>query len=53
MMPDITMCINSECPMRHKCYRSSDSGTQMSDYQSISRFKPKSDNECEFYWETK
>lgn len=40
-MPDITMCANGICPLRQRCYRSPDSGTQPTEWrQSWSVFEP-------------
>lgn len=50
-MPDITMCANSECKKRFKCYRSPASGTQGSDYQSYSMFAPDDKGECKDFWD--
>ena len=38
-MPDITMCTNEECPMKHKCYRYTAKPSEYS--QSYGIFKPK------------
>ena len=35
-MPDITMCLNKACPLRHKCYRFT--AKPNADYQSYSTF---------------
>lgn len=37
-MPDITMCINKECPLRMKCYRFTAVPTL--DWQSYAEYKP-------------
>ena len=39
-MPDITMCTNYKCPLRWECERSASSGTEPSERQSYSLFKP-------------
>ena len=35
-MPDITMCVNKECPVRERCYRAM---AIPSDWQSMACFK--------------
>ena len=37
-MPDITMCLNKECPLQKLCYRAQATPSQR---QSYSVFKPK------------
>lgn len=49
-MPDITMCLNNDCKVSHKCYRHSKSGTQYSYHQSVCHFKPDNKGECTHYW---
>lgn len=48
-MPDISMCANSECPMKKDCYRNPASGTKPSLMQSWSAFAPDKDGNCENY----
>lgn len=63
-MPDIAMCKNTECPLRHTCYRSPASGTEPNPYrQSYGSYSPRwvgdSDHGdesgwvCDHYWPTK
>ena len=42
-MPDISMCLNNECPLKEKYYRFM---ADPSDWQSFSRFDPKN-GKCE------
>ena len=37
-MPDITMCDNTDCPLRESCYRHTAKPTPI--WQSYSRFEP-------------
>ena len=40
-MPDITMCKNKKCPLRHSCERSESSGTvPKPKWQSFSFYEP-------------
>ncbi len=52
-MPDISMCMNNTCAKRADCYRHPWSGTQGSDYQSYSDFKPDENGECKNFWDKK
>lgn len=53
-MPDISMCMNTTCPLRHQCYRHEASGTQANPiWQSYSDFKPDDQGECEHFWNVK
>lgn len=36
-MPDITMCVNKDCPIRAACYRYR---AKPNDWQSFARFEP-------------
>ncbi len=47
-MPDYTLCVNANCPMRMTCYRfiAAPSG-----YQSYSLFSPNDKGVCEMYME--
>jgi hypothetical protein len=38
-MPDITMCVNQNCPLSKTCYRHEDSGTISDIRQSWTDFK--------------
>jgi len=42
-MPDITMCVNKECPWYYKCYRAQ---AVPNEYQSYAKFTPEKDNKC-------
>lgn len=46
-MADISMCIRG-CKKQHGCYRWT---APMSDYQSVSDFRPDKDGNCEHYWD--
>jgi hypothetical protein len=51
-MPDITMCLNRQCPKRRKCYRKTAKPNEP--YQSFSDFKYGVDENgfffCASYW---
>ncbi|NBT58240.1 hypothetical protein EBT16_05600 [bacterium] len=52
-MPDITMCANQACPLRHDCYRFIAIPSQ---YQSYADFKFEvgaSGAKCDSYWTIK
>jgi len=56
-MPDISMCMNDNCPLSTTCYRSSDSGTKPSEFMQT-YFSPtptitKDSVICDYYWPTK
>ena len=42
-MPDITMCVNSACPIKETCYRFK---AKPSEYQSMAHFEPDADGSC-------
>lgn len=42
-MPDISMCLNEDCPRKYGCYRYC---AIPSPYQSVCRFEPR-DGECD------
>jgi len=46
IMPDITMCENDACPIRHQCYRFM---AKPDAWQSVACFTPLSDTECEHF----
>lgn len=55
-MPDITMCVNNECPLRKYCYRYLAVPDQ---WQSYSFFIPKEilhfsgkTTKCDYFWDT-
>lgn len=55
-MPDITMCVNTECPLRDKCFRYR---AKPDEWQSYSDFKPETGADkdwnfvvkCEYFWD--
>lgn len=56
-MPDITMCINKDCPIRSVCYRYR---AKPSDWQSFAKFNWKmtpepdfdpDEPDCDYFWE--
>lgn len=47
-MPDITMCVNKECPLKNSCHRQT---AVPHSRQSYADFKYDADNGCEHYWE--
>lgn len=49
-MPDISMCLNEECPQRYECYRHE---AKPSEYQAYGDFKFDNDNGCEHFWQYK
>lgn len=49
-MPDVTMCENKKCPLRHKCYRFK--AIPFEYWQSFANFEPKNDKECDYFWDT-
>lgn len=55
-MPDITLCVNSDCPLRITCKRYADVNSQSS-FQSYIRFEPRKHGDsgkvlgCEHYTE--
>ena len=46
-MPDITMCVGDECPIKEKCYRFM---AKPSEYQYYFMEAPYRDGKCEHYW---
>ena len=46
-MPDISMCLNKECPLKDNCYRYVAKPSEFR--QSYSEFKY--NNGCDYYWE--
>lgn len=49
-MADITMCLNSACPVKEKCYRFT---APQSHYQTVANFEFKYDNRvvsCDYFW---
>lgn len=48
-MPDITMCIDKECPLRNKCYRFIAKPWTVGQSYALIKY----DNGCPHYWEVK
>jgi hypothetical protein len=46
-MPDITMCLGTNCPYKEGCLRYT---SKPSDYQSYFMPPPFKDGKCEMYW---
>lgn len=46
-MPDISMCLNEECPLKDRCYRFT--ATPNEDWQSYAEFAPDENGECEAF----
>jgi len=48
-MPDISMCANGGCPLRHECYRFM---AKPNEYrQTYAQFAPNPDGEtCDYFW---
>lgn len=46
-MPDITMCLGTDCRAKEKCYRFT---AKPSDYQSYFMKPPIKEGKCEYYW---
>lgn len=49
-MPDISMCLNEECPMRFECYRFT--ATPSPYAQRYADFKPNKNGNCDDFWPT-
>lgn len=49
VMPDITKCYGSGCPMKSECYRYT---STPSDYQSYFLKAPIEDGKCDLFWGT-
>lgn len=56
-MPDITMCVNKQCPLRSKCYRYR---AVPDGWQSFAKFEPSNKAfggygdtvlDCDYFWE--
>jgi hypothetical protein len=47
-MPDITMCMGNDCPIKETCYRYK---AKPNDYQSYFMEAPYKNEECEHYWQ--
>ena len=50
-MPDISMCDNTTCELRNKCYRFT--ATPSPTWQTYAYFTNTKENPCQYYWETK
>jgi hypothetical protein len=46
-MPDITMCLGTDCPYKETCYRYT---AKPSEYQSWFIEAPIKDGKCDMYW---
>lgn len=46
-MPDISMCANHKCKLNKRCYRYLATPGY---YQTYSDFKPKNNDECDYFW---
>lgn len=46
-MPDITMCLGTNCPQKEKCYRFT---AKPCEYQSYFTKAPIKDGKCDMYW---
>ena len=49
-MADITMCRDSNCPLKDTCYRFKANPSFMQSYFLDS---PRTEKDCEYYWEDK
>ena len=47
-MPDISMCMGNDCPIKETCYRYK---AKPCEYQYYFIEAPYKDGECEHYWE--
>ena len=47
-MPDISLCVNTKCPLRGNCYRYRAIPDALA--QSFALFEPKNQTECEYHW---
>lgn len=48
-MPDISMCMNTTCPLRDKCYRATAVPNEYT--QSYSVFNLNADGTCNWFWD--
>jgi hypothetical protein len=46
-MPDITMCLGTDCPYKETCYRYT---SEPRDWQSYFSVPPIKDGKCDMYW---
>lgn len=49
MSPDISMCMNEECPKKYTCYRYTSKPDEMQSY--FVDMKPDEKGDCEYYWD--
>ena len=49
-MPDITMCMGGDCPLKETCYRYK---AKPSEYQYYFLEPPFKDENCDHYWDMK
>ena len=47
-MPDITMCLGTDCPQKETCYRFTAKPNEY--WQSYFSVPPIKDGKCEYYW---
>ena len=47
-MPDITMCVGTDCPQKETCYRFTAKPNEY--WQSYFSVPPIKDGKCEYYW---
>jgi len=50
-MPDVSMCMNEECPLKEKCYRFT--ATPNERIQSYGMFEPDKEGKCDYYLNNK
>lgn len=46
-MPDVTMCLGKDCPLKETCYRYK---AKPDEYQYYFMEAPFKDKECNYYW---
>jgi hypothetical protein len=46
-MPDIAMCLGTDCPQKETCYRYT---AKPSDWQTYFSVPPIKDGKCDMYW---
>lgn len=46
-MPDISMCVGNDCPLKETCYRFK---AKPCEYQTYFMNPPYEDRKCEYYW---
>lgn len=51
MPPDISMCLDADCPARHQCFRHEASGTKPNPYrQTVADFHHDETGKCDSFW---